>query len=213
MFLVKAEFKVHKVARKGTGGGTTRVWAAALRGAVTIARGPGHRPVPSSGHPRGWSVWVAQPSASRAQPASAGKLLSFRYERATCRAQTPAGPSCHQAQHSPHTRMDRPASPRPGARRGWPLLPASLHSAAGPPERSVMAADNLQTKRKRNGIVLLEILTVPQLAQWPASLQEFLIRNLSGRFQANSETHTVSSLSRSLRACFQPDGGAGFLGS
>lgn len=149
VFLVKAEFKVHKVARKGMGGGTTRVWAAALWGAVTIARWPGHWPAPSSGHPRGRSVWVAQPSASRAQPASAGKLLSFRYERVTCRAQTQAGPSCHQARHLPHTRMDRPASPRPGVRRGWALLPASLHSAAGPPERSVTAADNLFANQKK----------------------------------------------------------------
>ena len=102
----------------------TRVWAAASWGAVTIARLLGsplrararaQLRAPAGTERLGRSAERLQGTASICGEA----FLSFRYERATRRAQTQAGPSCRQApapRHSPHTRMDR--WPRPGL--GWP---------------------------------------------------------------------------------------------
>lgn len=110
MFLVKAEFKVHKVARKRNGRGTTQLRAAKPGGAAQhVGQGTGLHPAQGT---HGDGASVAQPSASRAQPASAGSFSLFQIREGDCVRDPswsllPSGPAL-----APH--QDGQAGPHPG---------------------------------------------------------------------------------------------------
>lgn len=118
---------------------------------------------PAQGTHGGQSVWVAwrvpQGTASVRGEASLFQVREGDLQRRRPKLVPPAIRPAHQ---------DGQAGPcqRPGVRRGWSSAPRVSALSCEAPERSVTAADNLfANQRKRNGIVLLEILTVPQLAQ------------------------------------------------
>ena len=141
MFLVKAEFQVHKVVRKGTGRGTTRVWAAASRGAVTAAHWPGsplragaraQLRAPARTERLGHSAECLQGTASVRGEA----FLSFRYETATRGAQTQAAGLLD----SPAIRSRRPGTrPTLGWTGGLAQAWAGLEGLASAPHISALS--------------------------------------------------------------------------